>query len=113
MVENEDAVREVVRRLLAEVGYQILEAQRSDEALRLCEEHAGQALRLALVDAALPGSMVVSKLVERLAAAYPLMKVILLSDVEPDLDQNVGFLRKPFTHGDLLRLVREALAGVE
>ncbi len=57
--------------------------------------------------------MAVSKLVERLAAAHPRMKVILLSDVEPDLDQNVGFLRKPFTHGDLLRIVREALASVE
>jgi two-component system cell cycle sensor histidine kinase/response regulator CckA len=113
LLENEDAVREVVRRLLAEVGYQVLEAQRSDEALCLCEEHSGQVIRLALVDAALPGGMAASKLVERLAAAHPLMKVILLSDVEPDLDQNVGFLRKPFTHGDLLRMVREALAGVE
>ncbi len=113
LVENDDAVREVVRRALLEAGYQVLEAQRGDEALRLAEEHTGQAIRLAMVDAALPGGIAVSKLIERLTAAHPRMKVILLSDVEPDPGQNVAFLQKPFTHGDLLRAVREALAGVE
>jgi CheY-like chemotaxis protein len=113
LVESEDAVREVIRQALLEVGYQVLEAQRSDEALRLCEEHTGQAIRLALVDAALSGGLAVSKPVERLAAAYPRMKVILLSDVEPDPVQNVAFLQKPFAHGELLRMVREALASAE
>jgi hypothetical protein len=41
------------------------------------------------------------------------MKIILMSDVEPDPSQNVAFLQKPFTHGELLWMVREALAGVE
>ena len=113
LVENDDAVREVIQRALLEVGYQVLEVQRGDEALRLCEEHAGQAIRLALVDNVLPGGMAVSKLVERLTTAHPRTKVILLSDVEPDPVQNVAFLRKPFMHGDLLRVVREALTGAE
>ena len=106
-------VREVVRRALLEAGYQVLEAQRGDEALRLCEEYAGQTIRLALVEAVLPGGMAVSQLVERMAAAYPRMKIILMSDVEPDPSQNIAFLQKPFTHGELLWMVREALAGVE
>jgi two-component system cell cycle sensor histidine kinase/response regulator CckA len=110
LVENDDAVREVVRRLLEEAGYQVLEAQRGDEALRLCEE---QAIRLALVGALLPGGMAVSKLVGRLTAAHPRMKVILLSNFQPDPGQSVTFLQKPFTHGELLRMVRETLAGVE
>ena len=113
LVENENMVREVVRRALLEAGYQVLEAQRGDEALRLCEEYAGQTIRLALVEAVLPGGMAVSQLVERMAAAYPRMKIILMSDVEPDPSQNVAFLQKPFTHGELLWMVREALAGVE
>ena len=113
LVENENMVREVVRRALLEAGYQVLEAQRGDEVLRLCEEYAGQTIRLALVEAVLPGGMAVSQLVERMAAAYPRMKIILMSDVEPDPSQNVAFLQKPFTHGELLWMVREALAGVE
>ncbi len=103
VVESDDMVRGVVRRVLQQAGYRVLEARRGDEALDVVA-HTLEPIALALVEAANNAEMV-----ERMASAYPRVKVILMAGVEPGPGRGGAFLRKPFTHGDLLRVVREAL----
>jgi PAS domain S-box-containing protein len=105
VVDSDDMVRGVVRRVLQQAGYRVLEARRGDEALDVIA-HAPEPVALALVEAADNAEMV-----ERMASAYPRVKVILMAGVEPGPDRSAAFLRKPFTHGELLRVVREALAA--
>jgi PAS domain S-box-containing protein len=105
VVESDDMVRGVVRRVLQQVGYRVLEARRGDEALDAIA-HAPEPVALALVEAASD-----AELVERMRSAYPRVKVILMAGVEPAQGRTEAFLRKPFTHGELLRVVRETLAA--
>src|SRR5262249_44418618 len=40
LVEDEEEVRKLSRRILRQSGYEVLEAQHAKDALRLCEEHS-------------------------------------------------------------------------
>ena len=53
-VEDEDAVRVVAARLLRARGYEVIEAADGEEALELCEVHAGQ-IDLLISDVIMPG----------------------------------------------------------
>src|SRR5207342_439870 len=53
-VEDEDAVRGVAARLLRARGYEVIEAADGEEALLLCEEHAGS-IDLMISDVIMPG----------------------------------------------------------
>src|SRR5204863_9778570 len=53
-VEDEDAVRGVAARLLRARGYEVIEAADGEEALLLCEEHAGS-MDLMISDVIMPG----------------------------------------------------------
>jgi two-component system cell cycle sensor histidine kinase/response regulator CckA len=53
-VEDEDAVRGVAARLLRARGYEVIEACDGEEALILCEEHAGT-IDLLISDVIMPG----------------------------------------------------------
>ena len=53
-MEDEDAVRVVAARLLRARGYEVIEAADGEEALELCEVHAGQ-IDLLISDVIMPG----------------------------------------------------------
>jgi two-component system cell cycle sensor histidine kinase/response regulator CckA len=53
-VEDEDAVRIVAARLLRARGYEVIEAADGEEALALCEQHAGE-IDLLISDVIMPG----------------------------------------------------------
>jgi CheY-like chemotaxis protein len=113
LVEDDDMVRGLARHVLQQNGYLVLEARHGAEALRLCERHPGP-VHLVVSDVALP-HMGGPELVERLMASRPQMRVIYMSGyTQPDLVQGgAQFLRKPFTPGELVRMVHETLAGVD
>ena len=116
VVEDEEAVREVNRRILVRGGYAVLEASDGNEALRVAAQHRGP-IHLLLTDVVMPG-MGGRQLAEELSALHPAMKVLYVSGYPDDAivghgirEGEVHFLQKPFSPSALARKVREVLDG--
>lgn len=113
LVDDDETVRVMIRRVLRQHGYAALEAGCGEEALKLAQAHKG-ALHLLLTDMVLPDINGID-LAQRIAPIRPEAKVLLISGY---LDRNFGdfvidektpFLQKPFATEALARMVREVL----
>jgi PAS domain S-box-containing protein len=115
LVEDEDSVRSLTRRVLQRAGYQVLEAEDGERALAIARAHAG-AIDLLLTDVVMPGGGG-RRLAERMAAFRPSTRVLYMSGYPGDaiaehgLEPGVDLLPKPFTPESLLRRVADALGG--
>jgi len=114
LVEDEATVRELASRILRGAGYRVLAAANADEALAL-SERAGSGVDLLLTDVVMPG-MSGRELAEELARRRAFRAVVFMSGYTVDplivgvrASTEAGFLAKPFTPDDLLRIVRDAL----
>jgi PAS domain S-box-containing protein len=114
VVEDEEAVRSLVRRVLESKGYVVLTASSAEEAARMCE-HQQTKINLLLTDVVMPG-MNGQKLAQLLGLSRPEMKVLYMSGYTDNsivhhgvLDASTAFLQKPFTPDAVLRKVREVL----
>ena len=114
VVEDEDAVRTVVRRMLAMQGYDVIEAANGTEAAQALDAREGR-VDLLLVDAVMPGQNG-RAVVEQLSARWPGLRVMFMSGYTDDeilrrglMQPGVAFLSKPFTPERLANAVREAL----
>jgi PAS domain S-box-containing protein len=114
LVEDSDTLRGLMRRILTDSGYAVLESGDPAEALRMAEAHAG-AISLVIADLVLPrfsGSI----LAEKLAAIRPAAKVLFASGFSGESVARLGsskleagFLEKPFTREQLLEKVRQVI----
>ena len=114
VVEDEDAVRLIVRRVLQDQGYAIVEARDGNDALRVCAQR-GADIHLVLSDVIMPG-MGGRELSRALASSHPALPILFMSGYNDDGelagaegDVGAGVLAKPFTSETLARYVREAL----
>lgn len=114
LVEDEDAVRRVAKRILQTHGYHVLEANNGREALRQIESHATP-IDLLVTDVVMP-EMGGHELVEQLRQRPGGPKVLFMSGYTDDAVLRRGifratdaFLQKPFTPQQLARMVRELL----
>jgi PAS domain S-box-containing protein len=114
LVEDEEAVRDLVREVLAMQGYRVLEAATAAEALAIGEKHDG-VIHLLVSDVVMPG-MSGKELAERLAADRPGLRVLYMSGYTDTaivhhgvLAPGTAFLQKPFTPAVLARRVGEIL----
>ncbi|MBU0742012.1 PAS domain S-box protein [bacterium] len=114
LLEDEQEVRRITRRILARLGYTVLEAAHPDEAIRLGGAE-GAEMDLLLTDVVLP-RMSGKTCFDELRAHMPDLKVIYMSGYTENviahrgvLDDGTHFLQKPFTKETLARKVREVL----
>ena len=114
LVEDEEMVRNLVRLVLRQNGYRVMEAGNGAEALRLSEEHAG-AIDFMVADVVMP-QMSGPELARRLAPQRPQMKVLYISGYTDEevfqregVNEAVELLQKPFAPERLVRKVRELL----
>jgi len=114
VVEDEEIVRSLARRLLQKQGYEVVEAVNGNEAWQLCEEQ-GLSFDLVLTDVVMPG-MSGPRLIDKLRESRPDIKVIYMSGyVDEELEQdavgqpNTCFIQKPFSVGALLDLIQNLL----
>ena len=114
LVEDEEAVRDLLREVLQGKGYRVLEARDGFEALRLSTGHSGS-IDLLLTDVIMP-KMNGRELAERLKPERPKTKVLYMSGYTDNaivhrgvLEDGTAFLQKPFTPETLAQKVREIL----
>jgi PAS domain S-box-containing protein len=109
VVEDEEGVRAVVRRILERNGFSVLESRGGDEALLQLEEHGG--VKVILSDIVMPeGSG--ADLAAKVGAVHPEVPVILMSGYADQQNASYGFgvvLPKPFTEDALISRVWGAL----
>jgi two-component system cell cycle sensor histidine kinase/response regulator CckA len=113
-VEDEDAVRGVAARLLRARGYEVIEAADGEEALVLCEEHAGE-IDLMISDVIMPG-MDGPTLLKKARGYLGTAPVMFISGyAEADFsntlegEQGVTFLPKPIDIKTLAERVKQQL----
>ena len=112
LVEDERAVRVLVRSILTRAGYDVIDAPSAAEALNLAQ---AQSFDLLLTDVVMP-SCTGPELFQQLQATRPSLRVLYMSGYAKDtlldtrrLAENAGFIAKPFTAESLTRKVGELL----
>jgi PAS domain S-box-containing protein len=114
LVEDEGELRSMVRRMLRERGYVVLQASSAKAALGLLSEYDGQ-LDLMITDVVMPG-MKGPELARRVALERDVPVLFVsgyaeeLSDMPSDFDAPTSFLAKPFTPEQLLDEVYKLIA---
>jgi len=114
LLEDDPAIRMVIRRFLELSAYTVLDAATPRQALELAA-NVERPIDLLLTDVVLP-EMSGRELAERLAAQRPGLLVLYMSGYTDDaivhqgrLEPDTAFLQKPFAPEVLLRRVREVL----
>ena len=110
VVEDQAPIRGAMTRSLQLLGLNVLEARTAEEALAVVED-LGAKVDLLVTDVVLPGLSGV-KLCQRLRAQQPDIRVLVCSgymgreqDTGIVVDENTGFLPKPFTGAELISRV--------
>ena len=114
VVEDEEAVRRLAKRVLQRAGYTVLTAGNGAEALLLLARHDGP-VHLMLTDMVMPG-MSGRDLVAQLEGINSRIKVLCTSGYTDEailrhglLDETAHFIGKPYNVAELTRKVREVL----
>ena len=115
LVEDEPALRDMVRIILEQYGYHILQAQSGVEALKVWKEYPRE-IDLLLTDMKMPEGMNGRELAEKLVEEKPGLKVIYSSGYSRDvagpdlmLKEGVMFLQKPYHPKTLAKTIRDCL----
>ncbi len=115
VVEDEEAVREIMTSVLAQHGYRIFEAADGPDALILWAQYSDQ-IDLVVTDIVMPNGIRGNILAQRLQAERPDLKIIFSSGYssefatqEKPLSSQFTFLQKPYKPAALVKAVREAL----
>lgn len=114
VAEDESAVRQLIRRALETVGYDVLEAENGEEGARKFAE-ARSKIRLVLTDIVMP-RMNGPALAKAVRASHPGLPILFMSGHTNDeivhrqlLGPGEAFLQKPFATDDMVRQVQTML----
>ncbi len=116
VVEDEEAYLETMAEKLRSLGYRVLTANGSEQALKVAEANKG-GIDLLLTDVVMPG-VNGRELAENLRASSPHMACLYMSGYPDDiishhgvLEEDLHFLQKPISQEALAAGVREALGS--
>jgi CheY-like chemotaxis protein len=114
LVEDDEAILDLGKMILENVGYTVLAAHTPVYAFHLVKEHPGD-IHLLITDVVMP-EMNGRELAEQLSAIRPNLKCLYMSGYTADaiahrgiLDEGVNFIQKPFRSDDLAAKVRHML----
>ena len=114
LVDDENAIRKMVRMILERAGYIVLDAENGKEGLDLCQSHPGP-IDLLLSDIIMP-ELGGRELAEGALKLRPHLKIVFMSGYHEDtllngaVRMSAAFLRKPFTPQDLAVTVSATLS---
>jgi PAS domain S-box-containing protein len=110
LAEDEDAVRDMTRRILSRAGYRLLTASNAEQALRAATEEQGR-IDLLVTDVIMPSASG-KELAMSIAAVRPETLVLYMSGYPQDvivhqgvLESDVALIEKPFSANSLLAKV--------
>jgi CheY-like chemotaxis protein len=114
IVEDEEAILNLVKMILERLGYTVLTANTPSQAICLTREYADD-IHLLITDVVMP-EMNGRELAERLAPIKPGLKSLFMSGYTANviahrgvLDEGVCFIQKPFSIKSMAEKVREVL----
>ncbi len=115
VVEDEAAMREVTRRILARNNYHVVAVASGQEALNVVTRQAAH-IDVLLTDVIMP-QMLGKEAAEQIRARYPGIKVLFMSgytqgllSAQGVLEPGVHLIEKPFSETSLLAKLREVLS---
>ncbi len=115
VVEDEDAVRDIVGEQLGSLGYDVKLASNADQALELLRANI---FDLVLTDVVMPGRLNGKALAEEIQRLWPDTRIVFMSGYSENvlmrdgrLDSGVMLLAKPYVKADLARVIRNALTA--
>jgi CheY-like chemotaxis protein len=116
LVEDEESLREMTRRMLAGNGYLVFTASSAEDAVQLAAD-PDREINLLLTDMVMPG-MLGPEVPARVRAVHPSVPVLFMSGyAQPILDaqgmagRDIDLVEKPFTEAILLARVRQAMGA--
>lgn len=116
VAEDDDAVRDTVVALLADLGYRVLKARDAESALNIIE--SGIPIDLLFTDVVMPGSLKSPEVARKARERLPSLAVLFTSGYTENsivhggrLDDGVELLTKPYTREALAKKLRQVLAA--
>ena len=108
LVDDDPAVRQVVRRQLLDLGYVVIEAESGGEAIQILDQTPG--IALLLTDVVMPGGVDGRVLAAHARERCGVQRVLLMSGYAPDLVAAIDppLLAKPFTRTQLAARIEAA-----
>ena len=120
VVDDDEAVRNFVAMVLDLAGFQVLQAQNGDDAIRIAEHE--ETIHLVLTDVVMPGPRG-RHLANQIASLQPGTRVLLMSGYPnlsgllngitgrtEHLTDDYEFIQKPFSPSEIVEKVRSMLA---
>jgi CheY-like chemotaxis protein/chorismate mutase len=115
IVEDEEAVRELIQTVLTEKGYDVIPSLDPQHAEQIAARFPGE-IHLLLTDMVMPGTSG-RELAERISARRRDIRVLFMSGYTDNvitsggmLEEGLAFLQKPFSPAALVQKVREVLS---
>ena len=115
VVEDEEAVRELIQTVLTEKGYDVIPSLDPKHAEQIAAKFAGE-IHLLLTDVVMPGTSG-RELAARISARRRDIRVLFMSGYTDNvitsggmLEEGLAFLQKPFSPAALVQKVREVLS---
>lgn len=115
LVEDEEAILKMARRMLERLGYTVLTAHTPGEAVRIAEESKTIVIHLLMTDVVMP-EMNGRDLSVKILSLHPHLRCLFMSGYTANviahhgvLDKGVQFINKPFSMQDLAVKLREVL----
>ncbi len=117
VVDDEEDLRDIMRRMLERKGYAALVAGDPDEAITLCRDHPGE-INVLVTDLNLPGGKSGGELAGAVNEMRPSTGVVFISGLPKDIAVTQGLVgddavlvKKPFTADVLLEALKTALGA--